>query len=264
MVFDHPTSSSSDPELVASPAPSPSPIVLLAQIPSSQQGPARFVLNINLVIYALILSVVFWRLPRTLSRLSKSYEWKDGFILGYKTPSRRKVYTEERGRGRSGHKTRAGALSRSTSHREGGLDAATGTGDHELASDDSHLYLVNKLTTAGPSRRHRYVPLDLPPHIPSTLLQPLYPIAAALRVRLAPSLSLGSVCVIAVYIAIIAYAVFVGNNLFSEPQRAGYVAMAQIPLVFALAGKCNVVGMLMAVGYEKVGIGCDYCFFCEC
>jgi hypothetical protein len=45
---------------------------------------------------------------------------------------------------------------------------------------------------------------------------------------------------------------FYKSNVFTDPVRTGFVAMAQIPFVFAFSMKNNFLGMLVGLGYEKV------------
>lgn len=54
------------------------------------------------------------------------------------------------------------------------------------------------------------------------------------------------------YMGGILFATFDQSNFFSDPKRAGYIAVAQIPIVVALAVKNNVLSWLSGQGYEKV------------
>ena len=51
---------------------------------------------------------------------------------------------------------------------------------------------------------------------------------------------------------LVLFATFDESDIFSDPKRSGYVAMAQIPIVVALATKNNVLSWLSGEGYEKV------------
>lgn len=53
---------------------------------------------------------------------------------------------------------------------------------------------------------------------------------------------------------LVLFATFDESDIFSDPKRAGYVAMAQIPIVVALATKNNVLTWLSGEGYEKVSL----------
>ena len=53
---------------------------------------------------------------------------------------------------------------------------------------------------------------------------------------------------------LVLFATFDGSDIFTDPKRTGYVAMAQIPIVVALATKNNVLSWLSGEGYEKVSI----------
>lgn len=62
------------------------------------------------------------------------------------------------------------------------------------------------------------------------------------------------------YMGIILFATFNRSNFFSDPKRAGWIAVAQIPIVVALASKNNILSWLSGQGYEKVSVSCaDVC-----
>lgn len=63
---------------------------------------------------------------------------------------------------------------------------------------------------------------------------------------------MGQALILGVYAAVLVYASFLGSNPFEDPTRMGYVAMSQIPIVYVLGTKNNVVGMSVGMGYEKV------------
>ena len=56
---------------------------------------------------------------------------------------------------------------------------------------------------------------------------------------------------------LVLFATFDESDIFSDPKRSGYVAMAQIPIVVALATKNNVLSWLSGEGYEKVLFNLD-------
>jgi hypothetical protein len=55
-----------------------------------------------------------------------------------------------------------------------------------------------------------------------------------------------------VYFWVLTYASFYKSNIFLEADRTGWVAIAQLPFIFALSQKNNLLGWLMGLGYEKV------------
>ncbi|KAI6026496.1 hypothetical protein BKA83DRAFT_9140 [Pisolithus microcarpus] len=64
--------------------------------------------------------------------------------------------------------------------------------------------------------------------------------------------TVGHVLLMAGYAAMVFYCGFYKSNPFSDPPRVGWITASQIPFVYILASKNNVVGMLVGVGYEKL------------
>jgi hypothetical protein len=74
----------------------------------------------------------------------------------------------------------------------------------------------------------------------------------ALNVRVAPGFSFGNLLVFFVYTALMLYASLRRPNPLTNPQRIGYLAISQVPIAVALAGKANWLGLACGLGYEKV------------
>ncbi|ETW75457.1 ferric reductase [Heterobasidion irregulare TC 32-1] len=122
----------------------------------------------------------------------------------------------------------------------------------ELASEmshtlNSHAHLILHATESAPALAH-----SPPTRVPrwSTLIHPF--VSYAINYRVAPSLSVGKLFVLAVYLGVIFYAAFYKSNPFTDPARAGFVAMSQIPIVIGLANKNNLLSYLCGVAYEKL------------
>ena len=79
-------------------------------------------------------------------------------------------------------------------------------------------------------------------------------LAYALNFRVSPGFSLGKLLVLVAYGLIVIYACLYRSNPFTEYDRTGYIAVSQVPIVMALAGKSNWLSWLSGVGYEKVNI----------
>ncbi|KAH7926604.1 hypothetical protein BV22DRAFT_344765 [Leucogyrophana mollusca] len=92
---------------------------------------------------------------------------------------------------------------------------------------------------------------SLPPHVRawSAIVPPL---GSLLRRRLETSFSVGQAVTLGVYFVALVYASFYKSNPFADPLRTGFVAMSQIPVVYVLATKNNVLGMFVGLGYEKL------------
>ncbi|TFY64102.1 hypothetical protein EVJ58_g2857 [Rhodofomes roseus] len=54
------------------------------------------------------------------------------------------------------------------------------------------------------------------------------------------------------YLAAIMYSTFFDVNLFTSPTRLGFVAVSQMPVIYVLGTKNNVLGTLIGQGYEKL------------
>ena len=80
-------------------------------------------------------------------------------------------------------------------------------------------------------------------------------LAYALNFRVAPGFSFGKLLVLLAYAAIMIYASLRRSDPFSDSLRTGYVAISQIPIAVALAGKTNWLSWACGVGYEKVQYG---------
>jgi len=60
------------------------------------------------------------------------------------------------------------------------------------------------------------------------------------------------VVVVVIYLATLLYPALFQTNPFTDPVRYGWIGVSQLPFVFALASKNNVLGLLLGVGYEKL------------
>jgi hypothetical protein len=68
-----------------------------------------------------------------------------------------------------------------------------------------------------------------------------------------PGFSLGQVIILLGYFGILlATTVWDNSSPFVDVVRPGWIAVAQMPIIFALATKNNIIGMLLGTGYEKV------------
>jgi hypothetical protein len=80
----------------------------------------------------------------------------------------------------------------------------------------------------------------------------LYPLLTPLRARILPGFSLAQILVLATYFYSLIYATFYRSNVFLDPARTGWIAVSQLPFVFALAQKNNVLGSIVGHGYERL------------
>ncbi|KAJ7088591.1 ferric reductase like transmembrane component-domain-containing protein [Mycena epipterygia] len=116
------------------------------------------------------------------------------------------------------------------------------------ASDDSHTTYEPKTTV----RMRAETPGAYPPHLepaPSFLR----PVVSLLRSRVAPGLSAAQIAICAGYLSVILYAsIYRSSGPFMDYNRFGFIAISQVPFIFAFGSKNNVLGMFLGMGYEKL------------
>ncbi|OCH92445.1 hypothetical protein OBBRIDRAFT_452440 [Obba rivulosa] len=117
------------------------------------------------------------------------------------------------------------------------------------ASSQAHLLRSNTAATVSsthPSRRH-----SLPTHMPG-----FFSMIPSLSILLRPvptfSISIGHAFLYAVYTATLLYAGLYKSNPFTDPVRAGWVAVSQLPVVIAFAVKNSILGAIGGWGYEML------------
>ncbi|THH20581.1 hypothetical protein EW146_g795 [Bondarzewia mesenterica] len=191
---------------------------------------STFVFHIDIVLLCVFGLYVLFTLPRAFARICRTSELRAGHLL------------------RSGGSHRIVPLPLGSAGDLQQVNASRPELDSELShSYNSHAHLVSNLSASGKSRKY-----NPPPRVPrlSTLIHPF--IGYALNYRVAPSMSVAKLFILAVYLGIVFYAAFYKSDPFSAPIRAGFVGMSQIPIVVALATKNNLLSYLSGTGYEKL------------
>ncbi|EIW75935.1 hypothetical protein CONPUDRAFT_85160 [Coniophora puteana RWD-64-598 SS2] len=199
----------------------------------------KLVYHGDIVIFAGILFFILLNVPRAFARLSRKSGWT-GFSI-YSVPQSQlgpskvqiasnPVYME--------------------SKKEVSTDQTVEGGEGNRSVESFTEY------NALPALPKNTIPLsasaDGPRHIPmlSTLV---HPVAAILAHRVHEGYSLGQVLIMVAWLAVLAYVSFYkAPSLFYSSERLGFVAVSQVPFVYVLATKNNVLGMLVGVGYEKL------------
>ncbi|TFK37001.1 hypothetical protein BDQ12DRAFT_608543 [Crucibulum laeve] len=185
--------------------------------------------RIDLFIVAAIAVVVIVRLPRALALLGSPYEWTSGHILRYvpyERPARMVQLRQQ--------------SSPATSKEAESTDDA-----HTLYSY-SHANHVQRVNANGAPTKMYY-----PPHVASCT-RLLRGVLAPLRLRITPGFSIAQVILLSLYFYVLVYAAFYKSNPFTDPMRTAWLAIGQLPFVFAFAAKNNVLGALIGLGYEKL------------
>ncbi|TCD61297.1 hypothetical protein EIP91_008665 [Steccherinum ochraceum] len=73
-----------------------------------------------------------------------------------------------------------------------------------------------------------------------------------LRTPIIPGYSLGRIILMLLYFGVLLFAALFRDSVFTNPVRSAWVAVSQLPFVFALAGKNNAFSILLGIGYEKL------------
>ncbi|KAJ7578669.1 ferric reductase like transmembrane component-domain-containing protein [Mycena floridula] len=177
------------------------------------------VYNVDLVILSIIALFILVRIPSALARLSHASEWKNGLMLGntkFISP----------------HSINYG--------KEEGGDA----GYH--GSDESH-YKPRGLEKSSISVTSSY-----PAHVPvcPSFLQGLM---SHFKMNVGPGYSFGQFFLLVAWFGILVYpSLYKSTGPFTQPKRYGFIGTAQLPFVFALASKNNIIGFFLGMGYEKL------------
>ncbi|KAG1742968.1 hypothetical protein EDD22DRAFT_920424 [Suillus occidentalis] len=188
----------------------------------------QLVFHVNIFLLALAGVFALFTLPRAVARFSRAAEWRYGHIL------------------------RAIPLQRRTPKppmRSIQSPSSSSPAADNLTSDESHTFHSEAHLIRHPAAKEEG--WSLPPHICAWSSR-IPTFANILRYRLDIGFSLGQALVLVIYTAVLVYAGFLKSNVFEDPLRTGFVAMSQIPVVFLLATKNNILGIFLAVGYEKL------------
>ncbi|KIJ12744.1 ferric reductase [Paxillus involutus ATCC 200175] len=207
------------------------------------------VFHVDIFLLAIVAVFALATLPRAIARFSRAAEWRHGHILRSTRLETRRPRAPLQPT--SPHNAQGPSPSNpsppdpgfaSSSGHDGPQDGAT--------SEASHTYFSHShLLRHGSARSTRSG--SLPPHVRawSAILPPF---GGFLRYRLDSGFSVGQAIVLGIYSVLLIYATFYASNPFGQPLRSGTVAMSQIPVVYMLGTKNNVLGMIVAMGYEKL------------
>jgi len=198
---------------------------------SSHPVDAGFILNTTIFLLAwfALFAVLTW--PRLFTRFSRGSEWTRGHLLYHSTKPQRKLPAFKR------RPTISAPL-------ESRYEKARVPNSDDNHTNFSHAGLVRREGTLD-------VKLSLPPHCRSWSGVYQKP-SAVLGTQLDEGLSLGRCIILLGYSSVVLFASLYKSNPFHDYLRTGFVSTAQIPIVFALATKNNIIGRFLSMGYEKV------------
>ena len=212
-----------------------------------------FVFHIDIVLLGLFAVYVVFTLPRTLVYLFKHSEILNGFFLhsGSGAAPHTKYHRRSNSHGSSGATNTpvSPTIPALVDIPDDGVESEKGQSSE--AQRPALIIPPCAAATAevrgSPSRR---VPTRVPRWM--RILRPT--LAYGLNFRVAPGFSFGNLLVLLIYTAIILYASLRHPNPLVKPHGIGYLAISQVPIAVALAGKTNWLGLACGVGYEKVRV----------
>lgn len=214
----------------------------------------NLVLHINIFIATLVTVFALSTLPRALARFSSAAEWRHGHILrSIRLGSGRLRGLRTQISNTCGSPDPAFLNEKDVSPQVAGHASSSGHGylPDGVMSEESHTFASHANLLRNASTRTLGSVSKLPPHVRSwSAILPQ--IGGFLRHRLDAGFSLGQALILGLYTAILVYASLLKSNPFKDTVRMGIVAMSQIPIVYVLGTKNNIVGMCLGMGYEKV------------
>ncbi|OAX43426.1 hypothetical protein K503DRAFT_681157 [Rhizopogon vinicolor AM-OR11-026] len=198
------------------------------------------VYHADILIFGIILIFALANLPKAYARFSRRSEWSEGHRLHSVVPRR----------------SMNPAINRNPpisypidSTKPSYVDFESST-DHSLTACVSLPYHPGN-TRMKDHYNEKELPLA-PQRLPPPSYYLLHSAASVLRYRVHDNYSIGQVLLMILYTSIIFYVSFYKSNPFTDPHRAGFVITSQVPFVYALATKNNIIGIMVGVGYEKL------------
>lgn len=189
----------------------------------------KLVFDGDIIVLALFALFVVLALPRTFVRLFCANILGQGHILWYTS-------------------ARTLARRRQRQHPSAPGFSADSDKSSDSQSQDSHTLTDHYPASLASARAPRY-----PAHVRALASYPwLTRVADVLARRMQPGYSVGQFLITQGYSTVFQTLLTLHSNPFTDPGRAGLLASAQIPLVFAFAAKNNLLGWMVGVGYEKV------------
>ena len=226
---------------MSAPATYPKPASSSSQIklpPYSTIHATSIAFLLCLVVLGCLAAFILVRLPRLLALFGSSSDWYNGIIL---------------------HHSRANPSPRVPQWAHRYAQYVTSEKDERI-SDGSMANAVYQesippMHTLAPSKagRLRSTKKRYPPHL-SSCIKPFRPFLKPLRARVSPGFSFAQLLVLFVYFTLVSLATLYDANLILDHPRTGWIAVSQLPLVYAFAQKNNVLGAFLGFGYEKVSM----------
>ncbi|KAF8664113.1 hypothetical protein AX16_000803 [Volvariella volvacea WC 439] len=212
-------------------------------IPGYVNG-AVIVYHTNLLLLAIFAFWAILRLPLILARLRTPSEWLSGNFLYHTIPRRPHVVV----RRSTTLKKKGKASSRS-------LSPLGSVSMKDIASDDSHTLVSHGTLAASNMKRvnEKGAPVQVRyPHHVAECPRRLRRWLKFLWWRVDQGVSVAQMIVMLLYFCILVYPSFYKSSPFTDPERTGWVALSQMPIIFAFAAKNGIPGTIWGYGYEKL------------
>lgn len=178
-------------------------------------------------------------LPRAIVRFSQTSEWGKGlFLRGGPEASNRFKITSPR------------QISYPIqSYDDDKSDDSHTLHDHSATAHTMYAYGSKSSASNDGKLASRF----LPGHIQS-LSTLAYPVSTFFSKTVQPGTSIGQLLLQTIYTCAIVFVTFYKSNPITDPERIGFIAVSQIPVVFVFGAKNSLPGMLLGIGYEKVRV----------
>ena len=179
--------------------------------------------HIDLILLSITALFVVAKLPQVIALFGTTSEWFDGHFLHYVpyTPSASRSYLPQ-------------------------------SSKTDFSSNISHtLHSHNTLPTERVTEKGTPLTTRYPPHAGSCISF-LRPVLTLLRLRTSPGFSIAQSLIFFIYLVCLGYATLYKSNIFTDQTRTAWIVIAQLPFLFLLAQKSNILGILLGCGYEKV------------
>ncbi|KAH7890414.1 ferric reductase like transmembrane component-domain-containing protein [Phlebopus sp. FC_14] len=203
-----------------------------------------FVYHLDIFIFGIILAFALFNAPRAIAHLANRSGWLQGLFLR-NVPLTRQPRIN----------LNTNSIYLHSNPQKSVVDVDEGSTESFTAYEPAP-YLPGQLGEKGAAASPAFAVVTAssakqPLHVPK-LSSVMHPVANVLSHRVHEGYSLGQVLLMLAYTVVILYAGLYRSDPFSDPLRAGWVATSQIPFVYALATKNNIIGILVGSGYEKL------------
>ena len=206
--------------------------------------PSSLVYRIDIFLLIVILVFASLNVPRAIVRFAHRSEWLQGHMLHSAALTRKPRIN-----------LNTTSIYLHSDPQKAALDLDGGS--TEAMHLQSTPYFPSESTHDEKALPPRPSTVVVPTSIQQTWHMPMLsslmnPVAGLLHTRVHENYSLAQVLIMTGYSVVILVAGLYQSSPFVDFDRSGWVSTSQLPFIYILATKNNVIGMLVGVGYEKV------------